>query len=95
MSIGTAVPTKSELSKIKHYFIQHKSIFDTYTVGDFRHETLLLLKKLFQNNDKQTNGLKNSANLFIESKIDNLLLHAFKQKRLGFPSRIVNIKLAD
>jgi len=51
MSIGTAVPTKSELSKIKHYCIQHKSIFDTYSVGDFRNETLLLLKKLFQNND--------------------------------------------
>lgn len=51
MSIGTAVPTKSKLSKIKHYCIQHKSIFDTYTVGDFRHETLLLLKKLFQNKD--------------------------------------------
>ena len=51
MSIGTAVPTKAELSRIKHYCIQHKSIFDTYTVGDFRHETLLLLKKLFQNND--------------------------------------------
>ena len=51
MSIGTAVPTEAELSRIKHYCIQHKSIFDTYTVGDFRHETLLLLKKLFQNND--------------------------------------------
>ena len=51
MSIGTAVPTQLELSKIKHYCIQHKSIFDTYTVGDFRHETLLLLNKLFQNND--------------------------------------------
>ena len=51
MSIGTAVPTKSELSKIKHYCVQHKSIFDAYSVGDFRHETLLLLKKLFQNND--------------------------------------------
>ncbi len=51
MSVGTAVPTQLELSKIKHYCIQHKSIFDTYTVGDFRHETLLLLKKLFQNKD--------------------------------------------
>jgi tRNA dimethylallyltransferase len=51
MSIGTAVPTQLELSKIKHYCIQHKSIFDSYSVGDFRHETLLLLKKLFQNND--------------------------------------------
>ena len=51
MSIGTAVPTQLELSKIKHYCIQHKSIFDTYTVGDFRQETLLLLKKLFQNKD--------------------------------------------
>ena len=49
MSIGTAVPTKAELSRIKHYCIQHKSIFDTYTVGDFRHETLLLLNFYLMN----------------------------------------------
>ena len=29
MSIGTAVPTKEELQAVTHYFIQHKSIFDT------------------------------------------------------------------
>ena len=33
--IGTGVPSKEELSEIRHHFIQHKSIKDTYTVGDF------------------------------------------------------------
>ena len=70
MSIGTAVPTKSELSKIKHYCIQHKSIFDTYTVGDFRHETLLLLKKLFQKNDYVI--LTGGSGLYMDSIIKGI-----------------------
>jgi tRNA dimethylallyltransferase len=35
MTIGTAVPSKSELETVKHHFIQNKSIFENYTVGDF------------------------------------------------------------
>jgi len=70
MSIGTAVPTKSELSKIKHYCIQHKSIFDTYSVGDFRHETLLLLKKLFQKNDYVI--LTGGSGLYMDSIIKGI-----------------------
>ena len=70
MSIGTAVPTKSELSKIKHYCIQHKSIFDSYSVGDFRHETLLLLKKLFQNNDYVI--LTGGSGLFMDSIVKGI-----------------------
>ena len=70
MSIGTAVPTKSELSKIKHYCIQHKSIFDTYSVGDFRHETLLLLKKLFQKNNYVI--LTGGSGLYMDSIIKGI-----------------------
>lgn len=51
MSIGTAVPSSEELAQVKHHFIQHKSIFDPYSVGDFEHDVITLLEKLFQQHD--------------------------------------------
>ncbi|MGJ8666372.1 MAG: tRNA (adenosine(37)-N6)-dimethylallyltransferase MiaA [Patiriisocius sp.] len=48
MRIGTAVPSTEELSEVPHHFIQHKSIFETYTVGDFEREALLKLSELFK-----------------------------------------------
>tara|TARA_R110000868_G_scaffold106707_2_gene292432 strand:+ start:910 stop:1830 length:921 start_codon:yes stop_codon:yes gene_type:complete len=51
MTIGTAVPTKAELSAAKHHFIQIKSIFDTYTVGDYEKEAIATIEKLFKTND--------------------------------------------
>ncbi len=51
MLIGTAVPTKEELDSVPHHFIQHKSIFKEYTVGDFEKEALDLLENLFQQNN--------------------------------------------
>ena len=45
MYIGTAVPSKAELQGIKHDFIQHLSIHDSYSVGDFEKDALSLLKK--------------------------------------------------
>jgi len=51
MSIGTAVPTKEELNSVKHYFIQSKSIFEPYNVGQFEREALKTLDTLFKNND--------------------------------------------
>ena len=47
MSIGTAVPSADELAQAAHYLIQHKSIQDTYTVGDYAKEALTLLDQLF------------------------------------------------
>jgi tRNA dimethylallyltransferase len=44
MTIGTAVPSKYELSKVKHYCIQHKSINDNYTIKDFQIEALNIIK---------------------------------------------------
>ena len=51
MKIGTAVPSDLELSQAKHHFIQNKSIFDNYTVGDFEKEAIAKLDKLFLTND--------------------------------------------
>lgn len=51
MTIGTAVPSKDELASAKHHFIQNKSIFDNYTVGDYEKEAITKLDELFLTND--------------------------------------------
>jgi len=51
MYIGTAVPSKSELQQASHHFIQHKSIKDSFSVGDFEKEAIIKLQTLFQNNN--------------------------------------------
>ncbi len=51
MQIGTAVPSKEELAAVPHHFIQHKSIFESYSVGDFEKEALALLSNLFKKHD--------------------------------------------
>jgi tRNA dimethylallyltransferase len=53
MRIGTAVPSKDELNAATHHFIQNKSIFDNYTVGDFEKEAIGKLDELFQKNNIQ------------------------------------------
>jgi len=51
MNIGTAVPNQEELQSATHHFIQNKSIFENYTVGDYEKEALLKIEELFKNND--------------------------------------------
>ena len=53
MTIGTAVPSDEELASATHHFIQNKSIFETYTVGDFEKEAIAKLDELFQKNNIQ------------------------------------------
>ena len=48
MQIGTAAPTPQELSQVKHHFIHHKSIEDTYNVGAFEREAIERLDTLFK-----------------------------------------------
>lgn len=51
MRVGTAVPTQTELNKIPHHFIQHLSIFDNYSVGDFERDALKKIEELFKIHD--------------------------------------------
>jgi len=53
MKIGTAVPNEEELASAKHHFIQNKSIFENYSVGDFEKEAILKLDELFKENNVQ------------------------------------------
>ena len=48
MNIGTAVPTAEELKQVPHHFVQHLSIHDPYSVGDYTQDALALLPQLFQ-----------------------------------------------
>ncbi len=50
MEIGTAVPTPEERNAVPHHFIQTKSIFEAYSVGDYEQEALALLEALFAKN---------------------------------------------
>ena len=51
MAIGTAVPSKNELSSVKHHFIQNRSIFQDYNVGAFEKDAISLLSALFEQKD--------------------------------------------
>ena len=53
MKIGTAVPNDEELASAKHHFIQNKSIFESYSVGDFEKEAIAKLEELFLKNNIQ------------------------------------------
>ena len=52
MSIGTAAPTAEELAAAPHHFIQHRSIKDDYSVGDFERDALDRIDELFQEHDQ-------------------------------------------
>jgi tRNA dimethylallyltransferase len=49
--IGTAAPTAKELQRVKHHFIHHKSIKESYNVGDFETEAINCITQLHFNND--------------------------------------------
>ena len=51
MRIGTAVPSDEELAAAPHHFIQNKSIFENYSVGNFEKEAIAQLNELYQTND--------------------------------------------
>ena len=48
MCIGTAVPNADELSAVTHHFIQDRSVFEPYSVGQFERDAMLKLEGLFK-----------------------------------------------
>lgn len=70
MNVGTAVPSSQELAAAPHHFIQHKSIFDTYTVADFEKEALAKLQMLFV--QKDTVVLVGGSGLYIDAVVNGL-----------------------
>ena len=70
MYIGTAVPTREELAQAKHHFIQHKSIHENYSVGDFERETIHLIAELFKKHD--TLILVGGSGLYVDAIVEGL-----------------------
>lgn len=70
MSIGTAVPSSEELARVTHHFIQNKSVFENYSVGDFENDALKLLKTLFQKNNIQV--MVGGSGLYVDAVLNGL-----------------------
>ncbi len=51
LSIGTAVPEKTDLETIPHHFIHSHSIHDYYNASKFEDEAIEIIEQLFQTKD--------------------------------------------
>jgi len=70
MKIGTAVPSAEELNQAPHHFIQHKSIFDPYSVGEFEKDAIALLDRLYQKKDIAI--MVGGSGLYVDAVISGL-----------------------
>ncbi len=104
MEIGTAVPSPEGLGMVPHHFIQHKSIFESYSVGDFEKEAIAKLNRLFKSNDvvvivggsglymdAVVNGLDDFPDISEEIRT-NLIL---EQQHKGLPYLQEKLKVLD
>ena len=70
ISIGTAKPSKSNLKKVKHHFINHVSIHEDYNVGIYNMETKKTLESIFKK--KNTVILVGGTGLYANSIINGI-----------------------
>ena len=70
MTIGTAVPEPNELAAAKHYFIQNRSVFDSYNVGEFERDALEKLEVLFKENPIQI--MVGGSGLYVDAVLNGL-----------------------
>lgn len=70
MTIGTAVPDSDELAAAQHHFIQNKSIFEDYSVGEFEKDTLNKLDELFLKNPIQI--MVGGSGLYVDTILKGL-----------------------
>ncbi len=70
MTIGTAAPIKEELNAAKHHFIQDRSIFDAYNVGEFERDALKKLSELFLKNNVVI--MVGGSGLYVDAVINGL-----------------------
>jgi len=102
MSIGTAVPSKQELKQVTHHFIQTKSIFESYNVGQFERDAIKLLNNLYKKSNiaimvggsgLYTDAVLNGLDYFpdINSNIRENLIKQLKVKGLEY----LQIKLKE
>lgn len=77
MTIGTAVPSEEELVAVPHHFIQDKSIFDDYSVGDFERDAIKLITQKFSPADRSDKVFSNlimvgGSGLYVDAVVKGL-----------------------
>lgn len=70
MKIGTAVPSQEELDAVPHHFIQFRSIFDEYSVGDFERDALVFLEEKFRTNPVMV--MVGGSGLYVDAVVKGL-----------------------
>ena len=70
MEIGTAVPDQEELAAAKHHFIQDRSIFEPYNVGEFERDALQKLNNLLKENNTQI--MVGGSGLYVDAVLKGL-----------------------
>lgn len=70
MRIGTAVPSKEELDAAIHHFIQNRSIFEDYSVGEFERDALKTLDELFKKHNVII--MVGGSGLYVDAVINGL-----------------------
>ena len=70
MQIGTAVPEPEELEAANHHFIQNRSIFENYNVGDFEVDALNCLHTLFEKHHIQV--MVGGSGLYLNAVVNGL-----------------------
>ena len=51
MKIGTAAPSKEELSEVQHHFIGNLSVEDYYSIGQFEKDAIQKIEEIFETHD--------------------------------------------
>lgn len=103
MSIGTAKPSSEELAEVSHHFINHKSIHDDYSAGEFEIEAIELITKLHKKYDELVlvggTGLYLDAILYglekmpeVNQDIKNDLIQNYKEKGIHYLQNLLETK---
>ncbi|NMB37255.1 MAG: tRNA (adenosine(37)-N6)-dimethylallyltransferase MiaA [Bacteroidales bacterium] len=104
MSIGTAVPTPEQLSRVKHYFIHSHSVEQYYAAGKYEVEALSLVEELFHSHE--TLVMTGGSGLYIDAfckglddfpKVDQKLRKSLTErlKKEGIDSLQAELKRLD
>ena len=95
MTIGTSVPSIIDLNTVKHHFIQHLSVIDEYTIGNYEKDCIKIINEKFKIHDLLImtggSGMYADSVLYgldkfpeINKKIRNNLISLFKKKGIEY-----------
>tara|TARA_Y100000996_G_scaffold104404_1_gene76449 strand:+ start:1693 stop:2589 length:897 start_codon:yes stop_codon:yes gene_type:complete len=95
MTIGTSVPSVNELKTVKHHFIQHMSVVEDYSIGNYEKDCIKIINEKFKIYDLLImtggSGMYADSVLYgldkfphINKKIRNNLISLFRKKGIEY-----------